>query len=414
MKRIGALYSYELKKIVNRKLVWIVGAIIVLLCGFLSFSDLIGSTYYFEDKGISGYEAMKINRKFARNLNGRKIDDSLLQEMQASFPKENGEKIIRNISMSGTQTAIVTADSQEDEFERGITKYMPIYSYVQMIIEDNNSALETDANGLYLERENSISQNHADQMLTEKETDYWEKKEVQIKTPFTYEYTGGWGNLWEYAYTINYMVLLMLAICLSNVFSVEHLRKTDAIILCSKHGRRDLYIAKILAGTTFGVVTAVLCFGITAISSICIYGADGFHAAVQLAFPLSSWNITVGESVLILLIALVIISILYSITIMVLSEILKNSIAVMAIPVGIMIFTMMLNIPYQFRIASQIYGLLPTNLLIKWKLWDDRLVSVFGKYLTNFQIAPIIYLIITIILFFVGKKVYLKYQIGAR
>ncbi|MCU0080982.1 ABC transporter permease subunit [Extibacter muris] len=414
MKRIGVLYSYELKKIVNRKLVWIVGTIIVLLCGFLSFSDLIGSTYYFEDKDVSGYEAMKINREYARNLNRRKIDDSLLQEMQASFPKETDGKIISNNSMSGIQTAIVTDDSQGDELERGITEYTPIYSYVQAIMENSNSALEIDANDLYSEREKSISQNHTVQMLTEKETDYWEKKAAQIKTPFTYEYTEGWGDLWEYAYTINYMVLLVLAICLSNVFSVEHLRKTDAIILCSRHGRRDLYIAKILAGMTFGVVIAVLCFGITAISSICIYGADGFNVAVQLAFPLSSWNITVGESVLILLIELVIISILYSITIMVLSEILKNSIAVMAIPVGIMIFTMMIDIPYQFRVPSQIYDLLPTNLLIKWNLWDDRLVSIFGKYLINFQIAPIIYLIITIILFFVGKKVYLKYQIGAR
>ena len=99
---------------------------------------------------------------------------------------------------------------------------------------------------------------------------------------------------------------------------------------------------------------------------------------------------------------------------MVLSEILKNSVAVMSIPVGIMILTMMIDIPYEFRIASQVYDLLPTNLLTTWGLWDDRLFSVFGKYLINFQIAPIIYLIISIILFFVGKKAYLKYQIGAR
>ena len=135
---------------------------------------------------------------------------------------------------------------------------------------------------------------------------------------------------------------------------------------------------------------------------------------MQIAFPLSSWNISVGESVLVLLFVLLIISVLYSVAIVILSEILKNSVAVMAIPVGIMILTMMIDIPYQFRIASQIYDLLPTNLLTVWELWDDRLVSVFGKYLTNFQIAPILYLIIIIVLFFVGKRVYLKHQIGAR
>lgn len=100
--------------------------------------------------------------------------------------------------------------------------------------------------------------------------------------------------------------------------------------------------------------------------------------------------------------------------IMFLSESLKNSVVVMAIPVGIMTLTMMIDIPYQFRIFSQIYDLLPTNLLMVWELWDDRLVSLFGEYLTNFQIAPIMYFVIAILLFIAGKRIYQKYQIGAR
>ena len=175
-----------------------------------------------------------------------------------------------------------------------------------------------------------------------------------------------------------------------------------------------MYLAKILAGITFGAVVSLLFWGITAIFSVLAYGADGFGAALQLAFPFSTWNITVGESVLVLLLVLLVISVLYSVAIMVLSEILKNSVAVMALPVGIMILTIMIDIPYQFRIASQIYDLLPTNLLFTSELWDDRLFPLFGNYLINYQIAPVIYLLVTVVLFFVGKKVYLKYQIGAR
>ena len=99
---------------------------------------------------------------------------------------------------------------------------------------------------------------------------------------------------------------------------------------------------------------------------------------------------------------------------MFLSELLKNSVVVMAIPVGIMILTMMIDIPYHYIIFSQIYDLLPTNLLMVWELWDDRLVPLFGGYLTNFQIAPIIYFVIAILLFIAGKRIYQKYQIGAR
>lgn len=411
MKRIGTLYAYELKKIASRKIVWIVGIIMIFLCAFLSFSDLISSSYYGEDE-ISGYEAMKINREYARNLADRKIDDTLFREMQDYYSREDVEE--SNDSISDGQISIITDESQEDEIDKGIKEYTPIYAYVKEITEDSNMALKISSDELYKMREKSILQNRTDQMLTEKEMDYWEEKDKQIETPFTYEYTESWSNLWNYMYTINYMILLMLAICLSNVFSVEYLRKTDAIILCSQYGKKHLYLAKVLAGISFGVIIAILFFGITAISSICVYGADGFSAALQIAFPLSSWNISVGESVLVLLFVLLIISVLYSVAIVILSEILKNSVAVMAIPVGIMILTMMIDIPYQFRIASQIYDLLPTNLLTVWELWDDRLVSVLGKYLTNFQIAPILYLIIIIVLFFVGKRVYLKHQIGAR
>ena len=411
MKRIGTLYAYELKKIASRKIVWIVGIIMIFLCAFLSFSDLISSSYYGEDE-ISGYEAMKINQEYARNLADRKIDDTLLREMQDYYSREDVEE--SNDSISGGQISIITDESQEDEIDKGIKEYTPIYAYVKEITEDSNMALKISSDELYKMREKSILQNRTDQMLTEKEMEYWEEKDKQIETPFTYEYTESWSNLWNYMYTINYMILLMLAICLSNVFSVEYLRKTDAIILCSQYGKKHLYLAKVLAGISFGVIIAILFFGITAISSICVYGADGFSAALQIAFPLSSWNISVGESVLVLLFVLLIISVLYSVAIVILSEILKNSVAVMAIPVGIMILTMMIDIPYQFRIASQIYDLLPTNLLTVWELWDDRLVSVLGKYLTNFQIAPILYLIIIIVLFFVGKRVYLKHQIGAR
>ncbi len=381
----GRLYLYEMKKITHRKIVWIVGMIMVLLCVFVSVSDLISTSY---DGEIGGYERMNIIRQYARSLSGRSIDDALLQEMQDSYKEEATDGKVR--------------------------KYLPIYLFVQDITGDDDLSQKMDSDELYLERQNSIAQNRADQMLTEKEIGFWKEKELQIKIPITYEYADGWRNLWVYVPTINYMLLLMITICLSSVFSMEHLRKTDAIILCSQYGRKQLYIAKMLAGITFGLVASIVLFGTTAISSIVIYGADGFHAALQSAFPMSSWTMSIGKSVLVLFFTLLIISVLNSVLIMFLSELLKNSVAVMAIPVGIMILTMMIDIPYQFRILSQIYDLLPTNLLMIWGLWDDRLISLVGNYMTNFQIAPIIYAVIVILLFVAGKRVYQKYQIGAR
>lgn len=135
---------------------------------------------------------------------------------------------------------------------------------------------------------------------------------------------------------------------------------------------------------------------------------------VQLAFPLSSLNISVGGSVLVLLVNLIVISMVYGSLIMLLSAILKSNVAVMAIPVGIMILTMMVDIPYQFRLASQVYDLLPTNILNKTELWDDRLICIWGKYFTNFQIAPFLYVVFAVLLVIIGMVIYQRHQVQAR
>lgn len=269
-----------------------------------------------------------------------------------------------------------------------------------------------DAAGLYSEREKLIAQNREDQMLKQEEMEYWKKNDAGLELPFTYEYAEGWGELWNQSYVVNCMLLLLLLVSLSNVFSMEHQQKTDAVILCTRHGKRELYIAKVLAGITFGAAAALLLSGITLLSDLAVYGADGFGGALQIEFPLSSWRMSVGESVLALVIMLLAISVMYSIVILFLSEWLKKGVGVMAILVGIMIFTLFIDIPFQFRTLSQVYDLLPTNLLMPWGLWDDRLFSVFGGYLTQFEAAPVMYALLSAVLLFLGRRIWQKQQVG--
>lgn len=418
MKKIMTLCAYELNKIVSRKMVWVIGCVMLLLCAFLSISDLVSTSTYYEVNGkeVSGYEMMKINRQNARFLSGNQINDILLQDMQKSYSKENEiEEYPQNVenTSDGNQMVIV-AGNTEGDIGGDIQPYAPIYSFVEQIMGDSKDVLNSSADEIYSEREKIISENRKDQMLNKEEINYWEKKDTEIHTPFTYEFTEGWSNMWEYAYTLNYILLLMLAICLSNTFSIEYVRKTDAIIMCSRYGKSQLYFAKILAGTIFGIIVAILFFGVALLSSFLVYGTDGIHGALQITFPTATRNMDMEEAVGMLFLLFVLIAILYSIGIMFLSIVLKNSVTVMAVPVGIMILTMLIDIPYQFRSASQIYDLLPTNLLVKWELWDDRLISVAGKFFTNFQIAPLIYLIAIILLFLLGKRKYQKYQIVVR
>ena len=89
MNNIGTLYTYELKKIANRKLVWIVGMIMIALSMFLSVSDLVTSSSYYGETSVSAYQAMKFNKDNAEELSGMAIDDTLLREMQEDCANES-------------------------------------------------------------------------------------------------------------------------------------------------------------------------------------------------------------------------------------------------------------------------------------------------------------------------------------
>lgn len=452
-RQIKTLYVYELRKIVCRKIVWITGGIMLLLCVSLSFVDLISTSSDFgegnEEIVVSGYELMKIRRECARALSGRKIDDSLLQEMQ-DFSRGEGMKR-ESQDVDPATGIVVSVEPGETDAERGAgaeeetdakeetdaegdgdakeeadvktesediwdrlwaaQKYTPIRIYVYRIMGYGDGKT-MDAAGLYSEREKLIAQNREDQMLKQEEMEYWKKNDAGLELPFTYEYAEGWGELWNQSYVVNCMLLLLLLVSLSNVFSMEHQQKTDAVILCTRHGKRELYIAKVLAGITFGAAAALLLSGITLLSDLAVYGADGFGGALQIEFPLSSWRMSVGESVLVLVIMLLAISAMYSTVILFLSEWLKKGVSVMAILVGIMTFTLFIDIPFQLRTLSQVYDLLPTNLLMPWGLWDDRLFSVFGGYLTQFEAAPVMYALLSAVLLFLGRRIWQKQQVG--
>ena len=452
-RQIKTLYVYELRKIVCRRIVWITGGIMLLLCVSLSFVDLISTSSDFgegnEEIVVSGYEMMKIRRECARALSGRKIDDSLLQEMQ-DFSQGEGMKR-ESQDVDPATGIVVSVEPGETDAERGAgaeeetdakeetdaegdgdakeeadvktesediwdrlwaaQKYTPIRIYVYRIMGYGDGKT-MDAAGLYSEREKLIAQNREDQMLKQEEMEYWKKNDAGLELPFTYEYAEGWGELWNQSYVVNCMLLLLLLVSLCNVFSMEHQQKTDAVILCTRHGKRELYIAKVLAGITFGAAAALLLSGITLLSDLAVYGADGFGGALQIEFPLSSWRMSVGESVLVLVFMLLAISVMYSIVILFLSEWLKKGVGVMAILVGIMTFTLFIDIPFQFRTLSQVYDLLPTNLLMPWGLWDDRLFSVFGGYLTQFEAAPVMYALLSAVLLFLGRRIWQKQQVG--
>lgn len=422
MNNFGILYTYELKKVCMRKIVWITMSILVLIAVYMGIADPLTTAYTYADGEervqISGFEFLAMEKANAEALNGQAIDDALLEEVKDAY---QGIHTVEYSSEDGTVmgTSLTLDYKDEEEETRKVRsqkreQYKEIYSYVKMVMGDYEAINTINEELLYQTRLGKVQDSWLEQKLTEEEKSYWTEKENTIDKPFVYGYAEGWKRILEEFLSLNIMLFLAIAICLSNVFSDEHLRKTDQLILCSRYGRKTLFFSKMAAGVTVGAVCSVLLLLPAMVSALCVYGVGGYGVAVQVYLPICSWNLTMGQAVLLMSLVYVAAGIFGSVLVMFLSEAMKNSVSVMGLMTGSVIATMLVSVPYRFRVISQIYELLPTVLLRIWQLWDDRLVSVFGVHFTNFQIAPIIYMTISATLIFRGSRIYKNYQVSGR
>lgn len=422
MSNFKDMYVFELRKIFKRKIVWITLAIMLVISCYMGMGQAL-ATYTYTDAGSgkkvegSGYEVIQRNKANALTIQGKLIDDALLDEVRESY---RGVYYEGDGSINGIEVVTVSAEIEGESVAEAEVRRMEqerlksIYEYVCRITGDYNAIHDITAADLYKERMDYVQEKTKWQMLTEGEVQYWEVQEDCISKPFVYGYADGWDLIIEEIYSLNVLLLLIIAICLSTVFAEEHVRKTDQLILCSKYGKKTLYMAKVLAGVTFGLSCAVAMLVASIVPTLLIYGSEGFDVVLQIYAPMASWNITMGQAVLLMVVIYLVVAVFYSIFTMFLSEALGNSVAVMGIMFGGMIFTLVYAPYTNCRAFNQIYELLPTLIFGMWKFGELQLIKICGVYLKNLQIAPILYMMCSLFMFFGGKRIYKNYQVSGR
>lgn len=127
------------------------------------------------------------------------------------------------------------------------------------------------------------------------------------------------------------------------------------------------------------------------------------------------FNLTIGQAVMILIGLSFAGAILVSVFTMALSELTKNSVATIGIIAGILILTMfIMEMPANLKIISEIWYMLPSNLVSLNGAFRHSLFQISENLLLSYQLAPVIYFVITIILSLIGKISYNRYQISSR
>ncbi|MCM1499532.1 MAG: ABC transporter permease [Clostridium sp.] len=396
MRQFGTLFFYELKKIVQRKNTWVTFGILLVIYLVLTGGRAFGSSYVEGEFLETHKEGFAIDKKNGERLSGRKLDDTLFGEMKKAYAGMEDRELSYMLT---------------EEYQTKVRPYSIIYNIV--LFSGVNPFTVTEE-AFYAAREDSVKESWEKYQLTEKEKEYWQEKEDKLAKPFTYQYADGYSDLISMngIYMVCLWVSFLVAICMSSVFTEEHGRHTDQLILCSRLGRKEIYFAKILAGGLFSLLTAAFFLAVEVVGVFTTYGSEGFAAMLQLVYPAYSWPLTGGQVFFIMIGILFLAVLLTGIFTMVLSEITKSSVGSMATVVVILFLARLVPIPAAWRLLSQIWNYFPINMLkLDAGFIDVRLVSLCGLQLTSWQFVPILYILLAMLLVLVGKKVYCGYQV---
>lgn len=372
MKNFGTLYWFELKKILKNRLMIamiLITALIVLIEAFAA-----GST-------------PRETAKAQKLLNGRQIDDALLQEMYPALT-DNGR----------------TWNAEN-------SKYYGVAMLEHILLHDNDAVLsDYTAEDLYQKRRDQLFADMKADALTDKEIAWWKAEEAKVETPFTFYAYEGALLLAQGLSGVLLCIMMISALCISQVFTVEHRQRMDQIVLSCRNGRKTMFLVKIAAGLTTVMGLSIMAAGLLTVLTLTIYGFDGMNAAVQLEIPWSPYALTMGQFIGKQLILMLTAGILYAIFAMAMSELLKNSMAVAGIMVGLFLFSQIEIIPPQYRILSQLRVLLPVNQISVMSLAEYRLLPLGGQFVTGYVAAPFLYVIASILLLAVGAIAYNRFE----
>lgn len=381
---LKTLYGFELKKIFQRKLTWIV---LLLLTGFsvCTTIDVTMSSYTYNGQQVSGYTNLQYTQANAQKLEGRPIDETLVSEMRQAYA---------------------------NQASYGPNPYLSTYEFCSSVFGKNYDATSVTADQLYRQRQTLLNKFMDEQALTNKGQQYWREQEDSLQKPFVYRYCDGWDKMFNIIFTSIILIMFLAAVCMSVVFAHEYSYRTDQLVLCSKNGRFTIYLAKLLAGLSVTLGSAVLFFAAMAVPIVFLYGTANFDAPIQLFYPLTSMNWTIGQAICLVTVAYFASAVFYCLLTLFLSIIIKNSVAIVGLLTGVTFIGMFSGnlIPAHLHIPYILFNLIPTRLSIV----VDYPISVFGHMCTLIETAPVVYITLSVLLALAGAVQYRRSQISGR
>ena len=372
------IYKFELKKLFFARVNMIAMAGSVIMLVFLVISSLS--------------ESIPASREAERELDGRVIDGQLFEEIEPVLQYENGMTVLK--------------------ITEGYEQYVPILNMIMPITGDEFDFSRFQGMGFYDLRRQRIYQRFEKQGLTEEEIAYWEDLDAKVAKPFIYHYHSGPRELLKSFQALGFFILLMSAVGLSGVYARETADNMNQLLLCSRYGKKELYLIKYAAGITWILTAAVLVILALLIPYSLIYGMEGTGEMLQLVKPLSMMPYSIGKMLGVSVVIFLLAAVLFASLTMLLSVITQNAIAVTCGLLGYLMVDLFAAVPDRLRLLQAIWSLRPNAILMNTGFVNYRLIHVAGRLFLNYQAAPVIYIIIAAAAMLIGRGVYSRLQVG--
>lgn len=398
MRQFFTLYRFEIKKIFQKPYVPALLALSTALTLFLNVRPLLGEQtvayvdeqqqFHFET--VSNYEAIQLERRFAREDAGKPLDNEAVWTMQ-----EMNRRYQEIYNQYAPDLTCVLLNHSLVFETLGRTGVNPVAEHI-----------EYPADYAYQSLERGREEEFSSQLLSQEEIAYWEREGTRLTTPFVMEYTGGWQGILEKASWLNLMALVFALISLCSSFSDDDAYKTRPLLASAAHSRMPLTLARLAAGVSLACGCVLLLFGLTAAIQFFVHGAGGAQMPIQLLelkpdqrgigdvhLSYSCRDMTAGQAVLVTVGMSLLIALFAGALSMLLSKLLRRGVPALALPLGLLLLSMIFEPPFYYydRVRAQIWSYMPIQRLYQTFLADERLVTLGGVQLDCIPVSVLLY-----------------------
>ncbi len=395
MNNFWILVNFELKKILGKKSVIIAIGIGLAIVIFSSFAMVINSNTMGDYSGdrLSPYDSMLLDKSYAKELEGRALDGELILEASDAYKK---------IDLNSSATKY----TDTEEYQTYARRYSSVYTLVDSAYAKNGNAFDVEdfqnitpemANDYYIYRENQYYTNLINNPLfSESDIEKIMSLDEEVQKPFTMYYTDGYKRFFALSITTMMITLLVLGFCMSPIFSNEYSSGADSLILSSKNGKNTLIYAKIFSSLVMSFSLMLIFNLIVFFCTLSVYGFDGANAQIQLIIPVITYNFSMLQVVILVIITSILGAFLHTSLCLFISSLSNSTIVPMTITT-ILIFLGMFTGTSNVLFAKLRF-FLPISMGNFWDVTTQLVFNVFGLQIMLYQAISIVAVFVSTLL----------------